>query len=162
MKVIFLEDVAKVAKAGDTKNVADGYARNFLLPHSLAVIASSSAANEIEAKLKAQAKKDAKMEGEMKELAKQINGKEYIIKAKSGGKEKLYGSVTSEDIAAELSKATGKEIDKRRIELTDAIHTLGTFDVTVKLGKEITPTVKITVVPIEESTDSASGQTAAA
>ena len=158
MKVIFLEDVPKVANAGDTKVVADGYARNYLLPRKLAVIANSSASNVVEARLKARERRLAKLEEETVALAKLIDGKEFVIKAKSGGKEKLYGSITAEDIAAELTKATGTEIDKRKVELGEAIHQLGTYDVPVRLGKDIVPTIKVTVTPIEESTDSASGQ----
>ncbi len=162
MKVIFLEDVPKVAKAGESKVVADGYARNYLLPHKLVVIANSSASNVVEAQIKARDRREAKAETEMAELAKQIDGKEFVIKAKSGGKEKLYGSITGEDIALEISVATGKEIDKRKVELGEPIHQLGTYHVPIRLGKNIVPTIKVTVVPIEESADSDSGQTAAA
>jgi len=146
MKVVFLEDVSRVAKAGETKEVADGYARNYLFPKKLAVKVDSQTASVIDAQLKKRGRMRALMEEEMKELAQQIEGKEVVLKAKAGAEGKLYGSITSADIASELSKVAGKEIDKRKVELPAPIHQVGSYDVEIKFTGEIAPKVKVTVV----------------
>ncbi len=149
MKVVFLEDVSRVAKAGETKEVADGYARNYLLPKKLAVKVDSQTASVIDAQLKKRGRIRALMEAEMKALAQQIEGKEITLKAKAGAEGKLYGSITSADIASELSKVTGKEIDKRKVELPMPIHQVGSYDVEIKFSGEITSKVKVTVAAEE-------------
>ena len=153
MKVIFTEDVPNVAKSGQLKEVADGYARNYLIPRKLAVFANSGTIKAMATKMEARIKADAQSEIEMKELGESLNGKEVFIEAKSGGKERLYGSVTNADIAAELEKATGLEVDKRKIKLLEAIHQLGTYEVEIRLSKDVTPKVKVTVTekPAEET-----------
>lgn len=144
MKVIFLESVPRVAKSGEIKDVADGYARNYLLPRKLAVIAGPQAMKLVEIQLKKKARVQAETEAEMKELARQLESKEVVLKAKAGADEKLYGSVTSADIAEELAKA-GLNIDKRKIELAEPIHQLGSYEIEVKLTGEIVPKIKVTV-----------------
>jgi large subunit ribosomal protein L9 len=146
MKVVFLQDVPNVAKAGEIKEVAAGYGRNFLIPRKLAALASPQAISQVETGGKAQARTD----GELVELAQQLEGKEVSLKAHAGAKERLYGSITSADIAAELEKVTKITVDKRKIELDEPIRQLGSYELTVKLGKDITP--KITVNVIEEET----------
>ncbi len=144
MKVIFLEDVPKVARAGDSKEVADGYARNFLLPKKLAVVADSSASQMVEAKLKQRARQEAKTEAEMQALAKLLEGKEITIKARSGAEGKLYGSVTDADIIAELANA-GINVDKKKVEMAEPIHQLGNYEIALRLTKDLVPKVKLTV-----------------
>ena len=146
MKVVFLEDVANKGKAGETKEIADGYARNFLIPHKLAVLANSQSANIVAAQLKKLAHRRAQTEAEMAELAKQLEGQEIILKAKSGEKEKLYGSITSTDVTDELLRSTGLTIDKRKIELEEPIRELGSYEITIKLTADIAPKIKLTVV----------------
>ena len=150
MKVIFLEDVPNVGRAGETGEVADGYGRNYLLPQNLAVLADSRSSNVVEAQLKKIARRQALVEAEMKELAGQLEGKEFVFKARAGAKDRLYGSITHADIAEELSKSSGYEVDKKKIELEEPIHQLGSYEVTIRLAKDIVPTVKITVVAEEE------------
>ncbi len=150
MKVIFLEDIPNVAKAGQAKEVADGYGRNFLLPRKLAVLASSTAAKYVEAQIRANARRQAETEVEMAELAKLLDGKDITIKAKAGEQERLYGSVTTTDIAAGLEKA-GLVVDKRKIELDKAIHQLGSYEITIRLTRDLTPKIKLMVVA-EETT----------
>src|SRR4030042_2528588 len=137
MKVIFTEDVPNVAKSGQMKDVTDGYARNYLIPRKLAVFANSGTVKAMAAKMEARKKADALAELEIKDIGKSISGKEIFIEAKSGGKERLYGSVTSVDIATELEKATGLEVDKRKIKLVEPIHQLGTYDVEIRLIKAV-------------------------
>lgn len=146
MKVIFLQDVTHVAKTGEVKDVADGYGRNFLLPKRLAVAATGSAMKEMEALIKREASRRAKSEAELQALANQLNGKDITIKAKAGAKDKLYGTVTTADISAEIEKAHNLIIDKRKIELAEPIKQAGSFDVTIKMGKDLTATIKVNVV----------------
>ncbi len=146
MKVIFLQDVPNVAQAGQVKEVADGYARNYLIPRKLAALAQPQAVSKIEASTK---KMEARLTGELKELAGQLEGKEVSLKAKAGAKEKLYGSITSADIAAELKNVTGIEVDKRKIELEEPIRQLGSYEIAIKLGKDIAPKVRVTVTEEE-------------
>ena len=135
-----------VARAGQTKEVADGYARNFLFPRKLAVLANSQAAAAIETHLKKIVKQRTIEEAEMAEVAKQINGVAITLKAKVGESDKLYGSVTGADIAEELTKAVSREIDKRKIDLAEPIRQVGVYDVTVRFTHEITAVVVVTVM----------------
>jgi large subunit ribosomal protein L9 len=146
VKVIFLTDVPNVARAGATKEVADGYARNFLFPKKLAVLANSQAAAAVEAHLKKVVKQRTIEEAEMTEVARKIGGLEITLKAKVGENEKLYGSITGADIAEALSKAAGCEIDKRKIELAEPIKQTGACDVTVKFTHDITAVIKVNVM----------------
>jgi large subunit ribosomal protein L9 len=149
VKVIFIEDVTNVARAGQTKDVADGYARNFLFPHKLALLANSQAAAAVDAHLKKIVKQRALEEAEMAEVAKKISGVEITLKAKVGENEKLYGSVTGADIAEALSKASGCEIDKRKIELAEPIKQAGSCDVTVRFTHDISAVIKVNVISDE-------------
>ena len=145
MKVVFLQDVPNMGKAGQIKEVADGYGRNYLIPKKLAAPAVAASIRKVEAQMASQAHKEAKTEAEMVELASQLNGREIFIKAKSGGKEKLYGSVTAADIAVELEKLTEMAIDKRKIKLDEPINQTGSYEVAIRLSKDIIPKVKVTV-----------------
>jgi large subunit ribosomal protein L9 len=149
VKVIFIEDVPRVARVGQTRTVADGYARNFLFPRRLAVLAGSQAAAAIETQLKKKVKQRELEDAEMTELAGQIDGIEITIKAKVGESEKLYGSVTSADIAEALSEAAAREIDRKKIELPEPIKQAGISEVTVRLAHEITAVINVNVVPEE-------------
>jgi len=149
MKVVFLQDVHNVARAGDMKTVADGYARNYLIPRQLAAQADPKMMNVIESHIKARAHAAAETEAEMTELASQIDLKEIVLKARAGVKDRLYGSVTSANIAAEIENVTGFVIDKRKIELENPIRQLGTYEVPIKLAKDIVPTIILTVVEEE-------------
>ena len=149
MKVIFLQDVPNVARAGEVKEVADGYGRNFLIPQRLALLASSQAVNLIEAQRKTKARSQAQTEAESVELAHQLDGKEVTLKARVGAKERLYGSITSADIAAELQNTTGLVIDKRKIELADPIRQLGSYEVAIRLAGDIFPKIKVIITPEE-------------
>jgi large subunit ribosomal protein L9 len=147
MQVIFLEDVPNVGEAGQIKEVADGYGRNYLIPHKLAAPARPQDIKNVEAQIKARARQAAKTEAEMKALASILDGKEITLKARAGAQDRLYGSITSADIAAGLDKNLSINLDKRKIELAEPIHQLGSYDVAVKLGKDISAMIKVTVVP---------------
>jgi large subunit ribosomal protein L9 len=149
VKVIFIEDVPNVARAGQTKVVADGYARNYLFPRKFAVLANSNAAAAVEAHLKKIVKQKAIEEAEMAALAKIINGTEIVLKAKVGENERLYGSVTGADIAEELSKTISREIDKRKVDLVEPIRQVGVYDVTIRFTHDITAVVVVTAMSDE-------------
>ncbi len=149
MKVIFIEDVPNVARAGQTRVVANGYARNYLLPRKLAVLANSQAAATVEVHLKKVAKQRAIEEAEMAELAKEIDGVEITVMAKVGEKERLYGSVTAASIAEELSKTIGREVDKRKVELAEPLRQVGVYDVTIRFTHEIMASINVTVMSDE-------------
>jgi large subunit ribosomal protein L9 len=151
MKVIFLEDVPRVAKAGDIKDVADGYGRNYLIPRKLALLATPQATIDLKKELERRARTQAKTEAELIELAKQLDGKEITLQAQTGGKERLYGSITAIDIAAEVEKSLSIVIDKRKIELEEPIHQTGIYEIAIKLGKDIVPKIKLTVAEKEAS-----------
>jgi large subunit ribosomal protein L9 len=149
MKVIFMEDVPNVGKAGQIKDVADGYGSNFLIPHKLAVAAKPGDIKNVEAQIKARARIAAKTEAEMKALAAELENKEITIKAKVGQQDRLYGSITSADVSAALATALKVNVDKKKIELAETIRSLGTYEANIKLGKDIAAKIKVTVVPEE-------------
>jgi large subunit ribosomal protein L9 len=146
VKVIFLEDVPNVADAGEAKEVADGYGRNYLLPRRLAVLANSAASNVVQAQRKKIALKQAQTEAEMAELAGKLDGMEVTLKARAGAKDRLYGSITSADIADELSSSVGLVVDKRKIELEEPIRQLGSYEVTVRFTRDIAAIIRLAVV----------------
>ena len=149
MKVIFLEDVPRVAKAGEIKEVNDGYGRNFLIPQNLAVAASPSALSMVEGQMKRRARIQAQTEAEYAEMAKQLDGKEITLKARVGAKERLYGSVTSADIAEEIQNSMGLVVDKRKIELAEPIHQVGRYEMEIRLAKDIVSHIVVNVVAEE-------------
>ena len=145
MKVVFLEDVVNVAKAGDTKEVADGYGRNYLLPRKLAVISQPGAVAQVKAKIEAKAETE-----KMKKMAAELEGKEVTLKVKMGAKERMHGSITAANIATELKALTGLDVDKRKIALAEPIKHLGSFDIGIKLAKDIEPKIKVNIVEKEK------------
>jgi large subunit ribosomal protein L9 len=146
VKVTFLEDVPNVARVGQTRMVADGYARNYLLPRRLAVIADSQAAAAVEGQLKKKVKQRELEDAEMAKVAEKIEGTQVTIKAKVGENEKLYGSVTAADIAVALTGAAGREIDKKKVELVEPIRQTGSYKVVIRLAHEITAAITVKVI----------------
>lgn len=149
MKVVFLQDVPNVAKAGEAREVSDGYGRNFLLPKKLAVLNKSGTAEKIKAQL------ESKVETEkFLELARELEGKHVTIQARVGTKkERLHGSITSAHIAEELEKSAGLIVDKRKIDLAEPIHQLGDYEIAIKLAKDITPKIKVFVIEKEKEAE---------
>lgn len=145
MKVMFLEDVSNVARAGEIKDVADGYARNFLVPRKLAVLAKAEAVNTLRAQLEMKARSHAQTETELLELANHLNGREVVLEAQTGSEGRLYGSITAVDIVTELENITGFTVDKRKIELDEPIRQLGSYEITIRLGKDIVPQIRVIV-----------------
>ncbi|MDI3476517.1 MAG: large subunit ribosomal protein [Thermoanaerobacterium sp.] len=145
MKVILQKDVKGIGKAGDIVNVSDGYGRNYLLPRGLAIDATKSNINVLNEKKKAEEKKRQKEVEAAQEIAKKLSQETIKLKVKTGENGKLFGSITSKDIQDELNKI-GYDIDKKKINLADAIKTTGTFNVDVKLYPGIQAKIKVEVV----------------
>ena len=145
MKVILLQDVKGKGKKGQMLEVSDGYARNFMLPKKLAIEATPDAINTMRMNDKAAAEKAARERAEAMEISKKLREMIVVVTAKGGGNGRLFGAVTTQEIAAALEKQSGIKLDKRKLVLAENIKNVGTYTVTCKLGYEITAplTVKI-------------------
>ena len=144
MKVMLVKDVYKLGRAGDIKKVADGYGRNFLIPQGLAVIATAGALKQIE-KIRSQAEvRRTEQNSELKGLAGLINGLALSFSAKAGETGKLYGSITTQDVATAITEKTRYEVKKSQIDM-QPIRTLGEFSAHVRLTIDLVPEVKIVV-----------------
>ncbi|WP_223702763.1 50S ribosomal protein L9 [Sutcliffiella deserti] len=145
MKVIFLKDVKGKGKKGEVKNVADGYAHNFLLKQGLAMEASSGNLKSVEAQKNKEAKEAEQELEKAQELKETIENLTLEFQTKAGEGGRLFGSITTKQIAEELQKKHKIKIDKRKMELSDAIRALGYTNVPVKLHSEVTATLKVHV-----------------
>jgi len=148
MKVILTQDVESLGRAGQIINVADGFARNKLIPDQLAVTATPANLRLFEKKREEFKLRSMKEKERAEKLAGQIEAIHLTIAQKAGESDKLYGSVTTMDLAAAL-KDQGVEIDRRKIQLDENIKSLGEFQVPVKLHAEVTAHLKVTVVKAE-------------
>ena len=149
MKVILLEDVKNVGKKDDIVSVSDGYARNFLFPRKWAVESTPGAAKEIERKRAAERAREMERRLDAEKKAGSLRGKIITVRTRCGSQGRLYGSVTSAEVAAALKEQYGVDVDKRRVELAEAIRTVGESSVTVKLYPEISAKMTVKVVPEE-------------
>jgi large subunit ribosomal protein L9 len=149
MKVILSEDVASLGKIGSTINVADGYARNFLLPRKLAVRADSGSAKQIEHETRVIRRREEKQRAALTAVARTLEGVTVEIKARAGEEDKIFGSVTTANIAEKLAEL-GHQFDRKAIVLEEPIKSLGIFGVPVRLASGIEATIKVWVTPIEE------------
>jgi len=147
MKVVLQKDVPGLGKKDTAADVAEGYARNYLIPRGLALPASSAALKRIEVIRDAERRKEAREEAKAREDARKLKEHGVTIRTKAGDKGRLYGSITSKDVADAIRAV----IDRRKIELKDPIRELGEHMVTVKLFTGVSADVMITVVPEEES-----------
>ncbi len=144
MKVVLLADVKGKGKKGELCNVSDGYARNFLFPKNLAVEANAAAMNELKSRQEAQAHHKAVEQQQAAEAAQKLDGKTVVIHAKAGASGKLFGAVTSKEIAAEIEKSLGVVIDRKKMQVTD-IKAYGAYTAEIKLYAGITATVTVRV-----------------
>ena len=145
MKVVFLKDVKGKGKKGEIKNVADGYAHNFLIKNGYAVEATSSTLSAVEGQKKLTEKQAAQELANAEALKEKLEALTVELKAKSGADGRLFGSVTTKQVATALEKVHGIKIDKRKMELDDAIRTLGYTNIPVKLHQDVTATLKVHV-----------------
>ena len=144
MEVILREHVEHLGRRGDVVKVADGYARNYLLPRKLALTLTEGNRKQIERERQFAEKREADERVAAEAMAARLAGLEIAIARRVGETEALYGSVTSADIAEALA-AKGFEVDRRRVQLAEPIKQLGQFDVPVRLHREVTATVKVVV-----------------
>ena len=142
MRVVFLEDVPGVAQGGDVKEVKNGFARNYLIPKSLAVPATHNALQRVEKLSRSAGVGRVKLIDDMNELAKAIEGTQINVEMRAGSSGRLYGSVTNTMIAEALSELTDNEIDRRTIEIPEPIRDLGIYDLGVALHPEVNTTIK--------------------
>ena len=148
MKIILLQDDKNLGKKGDIIEANDGYARNYILPKKIGIEANSKNLND----LKLQKANDAKIAQEQldkaKDLATLLETKEVVVKIKAGEGGRAFGSVSSKEIAATLKAQTGIEIDKKKIQLPEALKNFGVYNVNVKLHPKVTGTLKVKVQEI--------------
>lgn len=152
MKVILLEYVYKHGVAGEVINVADGFARNYLIPRGLAVQATPGELKRAQKLREQAAARRAALDKQLNELARLIDGVELVFGRRAAVTGKLFGSVTTQEIAQALFEKTGVDINRRRIS-QQPLREVGTHDVPVRLGTEMSPTLKVTIVPEQELAD---------
>lgn len=144
MKVLLLKDVYKLGHAGDIKKVADGYARNFLIPQRLATLATQAAIKQAETLRQNAAIARAKLNEELSGVAEKLNGLTLTFAVKAGETGKLYGSVTPAQITEEIQRASGLEVDRRNVG-HQPLRELGEFNIPVRLTTDLIPTVKVII-----------------
>jgi large subunit ribosomal protein L9 len=145
MRVVFLDDVENVARAGEIKEVKDGYARNFLLPRKLAAAANAATMQQAEAKARAIAKEQEKLDEAARAVIDKLAGATILIKARVGSEGRLFGSVTATDIAEELSKRGAGTVEHRQVALAQPIKEIGRYDIDVSLTRNVKATVNVEV-----------------
>jgi large subunit ribosomal protein L9 len=145
MKVLFKKDVADVAKAGQVKDVADGYARNFLIPRGFAVVATSSALKQVADVQAVAARHAADEERAARELKERLEAQAVVIEAKAGSQGRLYGSVTTADVATAIQKQIGASVERRDLEIAEPVRQVGSYEVTARLHRAVTATLTIDV-----------------
>ncbi len=147
MKVILTQSVPGVGEAGVIKEVADGYARNYLIPKKLAMPATRGSIKQAETQAEALARKENKQRLDLQKTASVLDGKLVKIRARTGSENRLYGSVTAADVADAATKQLGITIDRRKIELAEAIHRTGTYAATADFGSGIVASFQVEVAP---------------
>ena len=152
MKVILLQDVDGLGKAGDLKDVADGYARNYLLRRHLAAGATPTLLANHRQHIAAAARKQEKLAEENRQLAERLAQVKLTFKARVGRQGRLYGSITSQDIAAGLRDAEGLNVDRRLIDLRSPIRSVGNYPIIVKVAPKLEPKITVNVVDEAEAT----------
>ncbi len=145
MEVLLLKDVKRLGTAGEIRKVADGYARNYLIPRGMAVVATPGAIKRQEVQKAIAEQRDQRVRSDATAFAEHLAGVRLTFKVKAGEKGRLYGSVTAADIAAELEKSTGYPTDKRKVALEEPLRLLGEHKVPIKLSAGLTPEVTVVV-----------------
>jgi large subunit ribosomal protein L9 len=145
MRVVFLDDVDNAGRAGEIKEVKDGYARNFLLPRKLAAPANASTVQQAEAKARAIAKEQEKLDEAARAVADKLSGTALVMTARVGSEGRLFGSVTASDIAEELSKRGAGTVEHRQVALAQPIKEIGRYDIDVALTRNVRVSVAVEV-----------------
>jgi large subunit ribosomal protein L9 len=147
VKVILIQDVKNLGKKGEIKEVSDGYARNYLIPQGFAQEATPARLKESEEQKQRQERKKGKEESQARLIKEQIDGKTVSIKVRTGGGEKLFGAVTSREVAEILNQEFGVQIDKKKIEMGEPIKHLGKYPVHIKIYPGIHAKLQVSVEP---------------
>jgi len=150
VKVLLRQDFPNLGKAGEVKDVADGYARNYLIPRGIAVPATQGVLKQAELERQMRAQRQASIEQETQDLAEALKGVVLTFRVRAGENEQLYGSITNADIAEALEKQLGRAIDRRRIDLQKPIRRLGSYRVPIRLGGGLAPHIGVVVQRQEE------------
>lgn len=145
MKVILLEDVKSLGKKGQIVNVNDGYARNFILPKKLGLEATGKNMNDLKLQQANEEKKARELLAAAQDFASELETKSVVIRMKAGEGGKLFGSVSSKEIATAFREQCGVEIDKKKIQMDDSLKAFGVYDVPVRLHPQVTGTLKVKV-----------------
>jgi large subunit ribosomal protein L9 len=145
MRVVLRDDVDNLGKKGDLVDVADGYARNFLVPRGLALKASAGSQKQADAMRRNREARERRDREAAQALAAQFEGRTISIKARAGGEGRLFGSVTAADIAEAVQKQTGADIDRRKLTLDEPLKELGPVDLVVRLHPDVVATVHVEV-----------------
>jgi large subunit ribosomal protein L9 len=161
MRVLLLKDVYKLGRAGDVKKVADGYGRNYLLPHGLAVLATPGALKQVDRIRQSATEQRVRQNQELGAIAERLNGLQLVFPVKAGETGKLYGSITPGMLAESIQQMTGAQVDKRQIDC-QPIKAIGVHKANVRLTIDLIPSVTIVVHREGEAAESAFVETAAA
>jgi large subunit ribosomal protein L9 len=145
VKVMLTKDVQNIGLAGDVKEVADGYGRNYLIPRRLAVLAGRGAEAEARRLREATAKREAKEREVAQELADLIDNKTVVVRLRVGSEDKVFGAITNEDIATALKLQHQVEVDRRRIELKDPLKQLGEHQIPLRLHRDVTAHINLII-----------------
>jgi large subunit ribosomal protein L9 len=145
MKIVLREDVDNLGKKGEVVDVADGYARNYLVPRGMALQASRGSQKQADAMRRNREVRESREREAAQALASQFEGRTIAIKARAGAEGKLFGSVTANDIAEAVHKQTGAEIDRRRIDLDEPLKELGGVDLQVRLHPDVVANLHVEV-----------------
>jgi large subunit ribosomal protein L9 len=145
MRIVLRDDVDNLGKKGEVVDVADGYARNYLVPRGLALKASAGSQKQADAMVRNRAARDRRERENAEALAAQFTGRTISIKARAGGEGRLFGSVTASDIAEAVQKQTGADIDRRKLALDEPLKELGGADVQIRLHPDVVATVHVEV-----------------
>ena len=146
MKVILLEDVKSLGKKGDIVNVSDGYARNAIIPKKLGVEANAKNLNDLKLQKQHEAKVAQEIYDAAIELSKTVEEQKVVVKIKCGEGGKIFGAISTKEIAAATKEQTGLDLDKKKMQLADPIKALGTYEVPVKLHPKVTAKLSVQVV----------------
>jgi len=145
MKVLFKKDVPDVARAGQVKEVADGYARNFLIPRGLAVAATNAALKQVADLQAAAVKHAAEEERTAQELKGRLEAQPIVVDAKAGAQGRLYGSLTTADVVAAVQKQLGTSLDRRDLEIAEPVRQVGSYHVNARLHRTVTAVITVEV-----------------
>lgn len=164
MKIVLRQDVPKLGEAGTIQTVADGYARNYLIPKGFAVLATAGEIKTAEHNMKVRERKVTRQEEALQSLADKISGTRLEFTARAGEQGRLFGSVTASEIAEQLQEKISEEIDRRKLQLTEPLRTIGEHEVEVHLVGRLRPTITVSIqaeqTEEEQSEEATEGETA--